>query len=178
MKKITKLQKDRLETRLKFVEDKFKEASQDLDEASKLGDLSENSEYDDAKSRRSMYNAERISIKDILENSIIIEPSKDNIITAGCLVHLIINGEDKGIMLISEEGNSIFDGVININSPVGRKILGTTGGLFELKLDSGDVHIEVKKIIEDRSKEFIELYPEEDERFNDIFDLSELNETK
>ena len=108
------------------------EIAERLKEARSLGDLSENSEYDDAKEAQAQNEMRIAEIEDILKRARLIEDdeiSKDEV-TLGSMVTIEDNEHKlkEEYMLVSEKEEDIFKNKISSASPVGAAILGRKKG--------------------------------------------------
>ena len=89
-----RMSKERLETlkeELNYLETvRAKEVADQIAEARSFGDLSENSEYDEAKNEQAKVYARIAEVKDLIENAEIIEANEDNLpkdaVTLGSMV--------------------------------------------------------------------------------------------
>lgn len=118
-----------------------------------FGDLSENSEYDDAKQTQGENEARIAEIEGILKNARVIDDediSKTNV-TIGCQVTLLDTetGESSLYTVVSPKEEDILENKISTESPVGSAIMGkkknqvaqvkTPRGLLKYKIVRIDV---------------------------------------
>ena len=104
------------------------EIAERIKAARAFGDLSENSEYDDAKQAQGENEARIQEIESILKHARIIEDediSKTNV-TTGCLVTLLDDGtgETEVYAVVSPKEEDILANKISTESPVGQAIMG------------------------------------------------------
>lgn len=107
---------------------KRKEVAEKIKVALSFGDLSENSEYDEAKNDQAILEARISQIEDILKNAKIIDESELNneLIHIGSLVKLRDCEFDEEVeyqIIGSNEANP-FEGKLSDESPVGAALLG------------------------------------------------------
>lgn len=98
--------------------------------AREFGDISENSEYDDAKNEQAWLEARISEITQILSCATVVEPPKRiTKVTIGCHVTLIDgNGRERVFQVVgSAEADSSQDRISN-ESPVGSAIMGSKKG--------------------------------------------------
>lgn len=99
-----------------------------LKEARALGDLSENSEYDDAKAAQADNEVRIVEIEQVLKNAKLIEDKEISRtrVTLGGFVTLVDedNGETREFKLVGQQEEDIFQGKISSDSPVGAAIMG------------------------------------------------------
>lgn len=112
--------------RLKTVE--RPKVVQDISEAAAQGDLSENSEYDDAKERLAILNRKVGELESKLARAEVIDPAavKSDKVCFGATVHLldIETEEDVCYQLVGVDEVDVKQGRISIASPIGRALVG------------------------------------------------------
>ncbi|HHU07165.1 MAG TPA: transcription elongation factor GreA [Clostridiaceae bacterium] len=108
------------------------EIAERLKEARALGDVSENSEYDDAKTAQAENEMRILEIESILKNATVIgdEDISQEEVTLGGYVRIrdMETGEDLEYMVVSSQEEDIFNNRISSDSPVGSAILGKKKG--------------------------------------------------
>ena len=123
--------KKKLEEELAYLENtKRKEVSERIKEARSFGDLSENSEYDDAKNEQA-YVEKRISeIHETLLNSRIVRQvkKKSGEITIGSIVVVEMAKKQREFKIVGAAESDISQGKISNSSPVGVALLGHVAG--------------------------------------------------
>lgn len=129
---ITREGMDKLTNELRILQDeRSKELSQRISDASAEGDVSDNSEFEDLKEEY-YYVEERIrEVKDILSRAVILEEgSADGIIGLGSRITVKAedDNEEDTWLLVNEEESSAMDGRISDESPVGIALLGKKAG--------------------------------------------------
>jgi transcription elongation factor GreA len=124
---LTKL-KDELEY---LSNDKRREVAERIKEAREFGDISENSEYDDAKNEQAMLEARIASLEEKLRSAQVIEPGAldTDVVHVGSVVH--VKDEDgksqKYTIVGSAEANPREYRLSN-ESPVGKALVGRKRG--------------------------------------------------
>jgi transcription elongation factor GreA len=144
-----KLKKEREELKKRLMG----EVAQRIKEARELGDLSENSEYEEAKNEQGMIDSRIKEIDYILDNAEIIEngSNHDNsIVSLGKKVKIKdyrLNREQEFLLVTPQEAN-IEESKISIESPIGRSLLGRRKGeVINIKTARGSSKkIEIKEI--------------------------------
>ncbi len=127
------------------------EISERLKEARALGDLSENSEYDDAKNAQAENEARIMEIEAILKNAKVIdedEISKTKV-SLGSLVKLRDEEtrEEMEFTLVSAKEEDIFNNKISSDSPVGAAIIGKKRAqVVDVKTPAGILKYKIVKI--------------------------------
>jgi transcription elongation factor GreA len=121
----------RLEQELHHLETvRRREVGERIREAKDFGDISENSEYDDAKNEQAWVESRIAEISQILSNATIIEsPKRRDRVTLGARVHLKDDaGETFTYQLVgSAEADPTNDRISN-ESPVGQAVMGAKKG--------------------------------------------------
>ena len=132
-----------------------KEVAERLKQAIGFGDLSENSEYDDAKNEQAFIEGEIQRLEEMLSNVQVIEDGikvDDGTITIGAKVTIRFVGDDED----EEEEYKIVGTVeadpmnnrISNESPVGKAIIGhRVGDIVDVESPSGIVQYEILKSI-------------------------------
>lgn len=128
-----------------------KEISEKIKVALSFGDLSENSEYDEAKNEQAITEARIVELEQMLKNVKIIDESDlttDIIHVGSKIVVLDIEAKEKVSYQIvgSKEANPLMD-LISDESPVGKALLGhKIGDTVEIETPGGTVSYEVLDI--------------------------------
>jgi transcription elongation factor GreA len=128
---------------------KRKEVAERLKEARSLGDLSENSEYDDARNEQSFVEGRIVQLENTLRNAKVIEeagaaPSGE--IRLGSTVKLrdLEYGDELEYTLVGSVEADPMKGKISNESPVGRAILGKKKGtVVEVEAPAGNIQYEI-----------------------------------
>jgi transcription elongation factor GreA len=137
MQKIYKLTKERydaLEQELHYLKTvREKEVAEQIKEARSFGDLSENSEYDEAKNEQGKLYSRMAEIQDILDYAIVIDEESvpTDTVKPGCLV-LISNtktNEELEYQLVGSQEANPLQRRISDESPLGRALLVDIGML-------------------------------------------------
>ncbi len=131
-----------------------KEVAEQIKEARSYGDLSENSEYDEAKNEQAKLYGRIAEVENILANAVIIDEleTSSDVVGLGCIVTVceVVKGqrEDEEVFKIvgSQEANPVItDGsgdmpAISDDSPIGRALVGKSKGeVVEVLTPSGAV---------------------------------------
>jgi len=132
----------KLEEELHFLETvKRREVGERIKEAKEFGDISENSEYDDAKNEQAWVESRIIEVNQILAHATIIAaPKKNDKVSLGSKVDLQAEGDD-GTMRYHIVGSAEADPAnakISNESPVGQAVIGSKkGDVVPVVLPSG-----------------------------------------
>ncbi|WP_407397780.1 transcription elongation factor GreA [Anaerovibrio sp.] len=126
------------------------EVADRLKAAIALGDLSENSEYDDAKNEQAFLEGEIAELEEKIRNAKIIENSADsNVVSMGSkivLKDLEFNETDEYQLVGSTEADP-DEGKISNESPVGAAIIGkSVGEVVEVHVGENIINYEIMEI--------------------------------
>ena len=128
-----------------------KEVADQIKEARSFGDLSENSEYDEAKNEQGKLYSRIAQVEEILSNYVIIEEHEGDLDTVrlGCRVKVLdveFNEEESYELVGSQEADPM-NGRIYEDSPFGRALLGkTVGEEAQVEAPAGIVRYKVLEI--------------------------------
>ena len=149
-----KMSQERLEElkqELNYMETvREKEVSEQIKEARSFGDLSENSEYDEAKTEQGKLYSKIAEYKDLIEHAEIVDnvdlSLPKDAVTLGSVVvvkDLDEDFEDKYEIVGSQEANP-REGRISDDSPVGKGLIGHRAGeKVTVTVPSGEIHLEL-----------------------------------
>ena len=109
-----------------------KEVAELIKEARSFGDLSENSEYDEAKTEQGKLYSRIAEVEEILSNYVVIDESDDggNYVRIGSTVTVLDKEFDEELVykIVGSQEADPMNGVISEDSPVGRALLGKNVG--------------------------------------------------
>jgi transcription elongation factor GreA len=137
-------------TYLKTVREK--EVAELIKEARGFGDLSENSEYDEAKNEQGKLYSRIAEIEEILLNSVIIDESEmlSNTVSIGCRVTVVELGSGKELPEYKVVGSQEADPMnraISEESPFGKALMGAKeGDEISVEAPVGTIRYRVAKI--------------------------------
>jgi len=122
--------------------DKRREVAARIKEAREFGDISENSEYDDAKNEQMMLEAKIATLEEKLRSASVIEKADldKSVITVGNTVHVKDEGSGKSIqyMIVGSTEADPAGNRLSNESPVGKALLGRKkGDSVEVALPNG-----------------------------------------
>lgn len=141
----------KLQEKLDYLKgERRKEVAERLKAAIALGDLSENSEYDDAKNEQAFLEGEILELEESIRNARIIEASADNnTVSLGCQVVLkdIEFDETDTYMIVGSTEADPDNGKISNESPVGLAIMGqTVGSVVDVIVGENTIQYEIVEI--------------------------------
>jgi len=119
-----------------------------IKEAREYGDLSENSEYDEAKNEQGRINGRILEIEHILDKSEIIDANdvQSDIARLGLTVMVknLENMREKTFKLVNPQEADIFENKVSVESPVGEALDGgSIGDIVKVKTPSGIQQYEI-----------------------------------
>lgn len=125
------------------------EVSEKIRVARGFGDLSENSEYDEAKNDQAHLEARIARLEDQLKNVSILDNISTDVVAVGTKVLLldVDYGDETEYRIVSSVGSAEDDNTITSTSPVGMAILGKAEGEeATVKAPSGEIRFKIIKI--------------------------------
>ncbi len=141
-----------LEEELDFLKgEKRKEIAEKIKIARSYGDLSENSEYDDAKNEQAILEARIVTIEATLKNAVLIdeEAISNEHIHVGSKVRLenITMGKEVEYRIVGSNESSPREGKISDESPIGLGLLGhSVGDIVAIETPGGEINLKVLDI--------------------------------
>lgn len=138
-----------LSKELRTVTVQIDEALKEVRDAAALGDLKENEEYATARSNSERLINRKSEIESILAEAVVVEADKSPIITIGSTIR--VSREDRpGVIrtfVLENSGNTVLDGILGVDSPLGKEILNGTDGNYYVHVNGG-IKYHVEKVIE------------------------------
>jgi transcription elongation factor GreA len=127
---LTEEGKQKLEDELHYLEtEKRAEVGERIRIAREFGDISENSEYDDAKNEQGLMEARIAEITNILANATVVAASKrSGKVTVGCTVTVDMGGKQRDFTIVGAAESDVREGKISNESPVGAALIGHKKG--------------------------------------------------
>ena len=144
---LTKEGLQKLEEELKILkENSRKEVIARIKTAREFGDLSENSEYEDAKNEQSFIEGRIQELESMIKHAKIVEGnSQKGIVSIGSEVTVDIEGEKETFFIVGSTESDPVNGKISSESPVGRALMGKTKG-DKIAVNTPDGKVEYKII--------------------------------
>ena len=127
------------------------EVAEQIKIARGFGDLSENSEYDEAKNEQGKLYSRIAELEDILQHVVIVDESSapSNVVTIGCKVTV---GNPAGAVMgtykiVGSQESDPMNGIISEESPFGKALVGAKeGDTVTVEAPSGSIVYKVLKI--------------------------------
>lgn len=144
----------KLEEKLEYLKSVRRlEVAERLKAAIALGDLSENSEYDDAKNEQAFIEGEILTLEKQIRNSEIIKAdvsdANKNVVHLGNTIVIkdMEYDEDETYTIVGSTEADTTEGKISNESPVGAAILGkTVGTIVQVKVPAGVLEYKIMEI--------------------------------
>ena len=141
-----------LEEELEYLKTKKrKEVSEKIKVALGFGDLSENSEYDEAKNEQAQVEARIVSVENMLKNAIVIDESERDTskveLGATVTIHDIEFDEDITYKLVGSTEADPDEGRLSDESPLGKSLMGKAEGeMIDVDAPAGVIQYKILKI--------------------------------
>lgn len=152
--KLTLDGKNKLEQELNELKTvKRQEIAEKIKVARSYGDLSENSEYDEAKNEQAMVEARIMKLEATLKNVVIVSEEKKaskKVIKLGTKVKLldVEDNEEEVYELVSSIEVNLFENKISDSSPLGGALLGKKAGdTIEVEAPIGTLKYKILEIV-------------------------------
>lgn len=131
--------------------EKRSDIAERIKQALSFGDISENSEYDDAKNAQGENESRINEVEYILKNSKVIDEDEISRTKVTIGAKIKIRDEESGVendyTLVSNKEADIFEGKISNDSPIGLAIIGKKKGqIVEVKTPMGTLKYKIAKI--------------------------------
>lgn len=149
--KMSKVRLDEIREELHYLETvREKEVSELIKEARSFGDLSENSEYDEAKTEQGKLYSKIAELRNILENAEIIETlgnSMHVVLGSSVGVKCLADGEEEEYRVVGSQEANPMQGRISDDSPFGKGLLGSSvGDIITVEAPAGTIQYEILRI--------------------------------
>ncbi len=132
-----------------LVKVKREEVKNNIAVARSFGDLSENSEYDEARNEQAKVEARIKELDDLIEHAVIIDESKidDSVASIGSTVKVLQNGQEIEYSIVGSNEADPFECKISDLSPIGRALMGSHEGKeITVETPSGEITLKVLSV--------------------------------
>jgi transcription elongation factor GreA len=142
----------KLEEELSYLKSvKRREVASRIKTAISFGDLSDNSEYEDAKNEQAFIEGRIITLEKMLRNARLIDNDEDNkeVVGFGSRVFLkdLEGGEELEFTIVGSAESDPMNNKISNESPVGQSIFGSrVGSVVEVKTPAGIIKYKILDI--------------------------------
>ena len=143
---------DKLKEELRYLTTvREKEVAEQIKEARSFGDLSENSEYDEAKTEQGKLYSKIAEIKDLIENAEIVEQTEmtEGMVGLGSRVTVLDpdEGSEEVYQIVGSQDANPMEGRISDDSPFGRGLLGhQEGETVAVEAPAGILHFRIIRV--------------------------------
>jgi transcription elongation factor GreA len=142
-----------LKQKIEFLQtERRREVAERIKEAREFGDISENSEYDDAKNEQAMLEKQIADLEDKLRSASVIDQSavSTDIVTVGSTVHVKDQKTEKSVKytIVGAPEANPAEAKLSNESPVGKALLGKKrGDIVEVPVPRGPIRqLKITKI--------------------------------
>ena len=126
------------------------EVAEQIKIARGFGDLSENSEYDEAKNEQGKLYSRIAELEEILQHVVIVDESSapSNVVTIGCKVTVATeSGMEASYKIVGSQESDPMHGIISEESPFGKALIGAKeGDTVTVEAPRGAMVYTIKKI--------------------------------
>ena len=135
-----------IEEREYLVKVRREETKNDVVTARSFGDLSENSEYDEARTEQGKVEARIKELNELIEHAVVIDESEidESIVNIGSTVKVIQNGKEIEYSIVGSNEADPFEYKISDLSPIGKALIGAHEGKeVVVETPAGQVNLKV-----------------------------------
>ena len=128
---------------------KREEVKKAIAEARSFGDLSENSEYDEARNEQAKIENRIKELEELIQNAEISNEDDidESVIGLGSFVKMILNGNEPAYSIVGSNEANPFENKISDMSLIGKALIGKTAGSeLQIKTNAGQVEIKVLEV--------------------------------
>ncbi len=125
------------------------EVKNDIAVARSFGDLSENSEYDEARNEQAKVEARIKELDELIEHAVIIDESKidNSVVSIGSTVKVNQNGNEIEYSIVGSNEADPFSFKISDLSPIGKALIGAhEGNEIVVETPAGEINIKVLSV--------------------------------
>ena len=129
--KLTKEKLEELQQELEYIKNvRENEVAEQIKVARGFGDLSENSEYDEAKNEQGKLYSRKAEIQAILDNYVLIDENAalDKGVSIGCEVTIELRGKEVTYTVVGSQEADPRKNCISDESPIGKAVMGHFAG--------------------------------------------------
>lgn len=142
----------KLEDEVEFLKTvRRREVAERIKVAISFGDISENSEYDEAKNEQAQMEERILKLESMIRRAVIIDESKidSNTVTIGSIVKVndVEFEEEVEYVIVGSAEADPYEGKISNESPVGKALLGRAiGDIVDVQVPDGVAKFEILEI--------------------------------
>lgn len=149
---LTKEGLDKLEAELEYLKSvRREEVAERIKQAIAFGDITENSEYEDAKNEQAFIEGRIITLEKTLKNARLMEDGeiRTDVVSLGSKVTLkeMKSGREIHVTLVSSVESKLKDGKISNESPVGKAVMGKkVNSIVTVDAPAGPIKYKIIKV--------------------------------
>jgi transcription elongation factor GreA len=138
---------DKIQRELTNLKERRHQVADRIRVAREYGDLSENSEYEDAKNEQSFVEGRILELEEMIRRARVVAKNGTDKIELGSLVTLKMDGEKVEYQIVGANESDPMSGKISIESPIGHSLIGKIKGeKFSITTPKGKMACEVLDI--------------------------------
>lgn len=140
---------DKLHSELDELKGRRKEVVKRIQDAKEFGDLSENSEYEDAKNEQAFVEGRIQEVEEVLRKAKVAERGKSGGtgIDLGSVVVVLVDGQEESYHIVGATEANPTRGKISVDSPTGKALLGkSSGDKVVVETPSGQIEYKIKSV--------------------------------
>jgi transcription elongation factor GreA len=119
---------EKIRNELQSLKDRRKQISERIKVAREFGDLSENSEYEDAKNEQSFVEGRILELEEMIRRAKVMAKNSTDRIELGSDVTLKMDGQTLKFAIVGASESDPASGKISIDSPIGHSLIGKVKG--------------------------------------------------
>jgi len=133
---------------LEIKEVRLKQIAQRLKEARELGDLSENSEYEEAKNEQAFVSGRASELEKMIKYAEVISENRScTKVDVGCRVVVEADGNKESYAIVGSAESDPVNGYISADSPLGRSLIGSKkGDKIKVAAPAGQIEYKIVNI--------------------------------
>ncbi len=138
---------EKIKQELEDLKNRRRQISERIKTAREFGDLSENSEYEDAKNEQSFVEGRILELEEMLRRAKVVVRNGTDKVELGSTVVLKIDKETLEYTIVGASESDPISGKISIDSPIGHSLIGKARGeKVEILTPNGKMACEIIEI--------------------------------
>ena len=140
---------DDLQAELANLKSQRVEVTNKIKEARDYGDLSENSEYQEAKTKQAFIEGRAVELEYLIKNATLIEETASTgVVGVGSKIKIRDNSTVREYKIVGSQEADPLAGLISHESPIGKAFLGKKiGAVVEINVPKGVIKYEIIEIL-------------------------------
>lgn len=138
---------EKLKIELEGLKERRKAVVERIKTAREYGDLSENSEYEDAKNEQSFVEGRIMEVEEMIKRAKVVAKNGTGSVELGSSVILKMDGQKLEYTIVSSSESDPAKGMISSESPIGYSLMGKNkGDKVEINTPNGKMECEIVEI--------------------------------